>query len=158
MLAIAGPKLDLTDEEEEAIRELWGIRSSTLDDVAHPSRFDQAERYPNQFPLPSNTTARSASFDSIAATVCLKYFRYRSKIFSVDVKEPSSFEGDEGKIMQVNATTEDNYFWFCTAERNKESLKRKLKAAFAHYRGIPEAEIVEITLMPGNKSLELRIG
>lgn len=157
MLAIAKPILDLTDEEETAIRELWDTRSSTLDDVAHPSTFDQAERYPNQFPLPSNATARGASFDSIAATVCLKYFRYRSGLFNVDIHSPAAHEGSEGTLATVNATTEDNYYWFYTSESNKEQIKRKVKAALVRHLGISENDILEVTLRKGNRSLELRL-
>lgn len=71
-------KINLTDEEKVEILKMWKDRS--FGDVAHHSSYDQAERYPNQFPIPSNVQYPSG-FDSIPANVCLKYFAYKKAYF-----------------------------------------------------------------------------
>lgn len=70
---IAAKIISLTDGEKEKIKKLWDDRSK-YSDTAHPSVYDQTERYPNQFPLPNNVIFSYPHNDSIAVDVCLKYF------------------------------------------------------------------------------------
>lgn len=79
-LAEAKTKLGLSDKEIERMTELWDERSN-FGDIAHPSAIDQAERYPNQFPIPSNVHY-TGLLDSTAGRVMLKYYDYKKNNFS----------------------------------------------------------------------------
>ncbi len=156
-------KINLTDEEKEEILKMWDDRSS-YGDVAHPSPYDQAERYPNQFPIPSNVQYPRGGFDSIAANVCLKYFTYRKSLFSIDIDEPFIYkdrsgneQNTENTLSEVNAQWESNRLCFSTSERNKILLKQKLKKVFAKEYKIAEVDILEVKIEPGRKKVALRI-
>jgi len=159
----AANKINLTDEEKKEILKMWDDRSS-YGDVAHPSPYDQAERYPNQFPVPSNVQYPRGGFDSIAVNVCLKYFTYKKSLFSVDIDEPFAYTDNSGNkqstentLSEVNAQWESNRLCFFTSERNKISLKQKLKKAFAEEYKIAEADVLEVKIEPGRKKVALRI-
>ena len=148
-------KIKISPKEEKQIRDFWDERSS-YGDVAHVSPFDQAERYPNQFPVPSNVQYSGGGFDSVAANIILKYFQYIKDIFTIDIEEPSSHDGSdtkEGKFTLVYSiglwgTFHHNQLYFNTVEKNKNKLKDKLKKSFAEFYKIPKKSIVEITLEP----------
>jgi hypothetical protein len=155
-------KLDLTDEEIKSLKELWQVRSE-YGDIAHPSRFDQAERYPNQFPLPSNSATHPMPSLSIAANVCLKYFRYRRRLFYVDIEEPHTYtsasgerKSSEGRFAAVNSHIETNHLAFYT-KCDKQQLIPKLKAAFAAYQGIDKSDVESFTLASGCKRAAILI-
>lgn len=155
-------KIDLTDEEKKEILKMWDDRSS-YGDVAHPSPYDQAERYPNQFPIPSNVQYPRGGFDSIAVNVCLKYFTYRKSLFSIDIDEPFTYTDDSGNkkstentLSEVNTQWESNRLCFSTSERNKTALKQKLKKEFAKEYKINETDILEIKIEPGRKKVVLK--
>jgi len=84
-----GSKIGITPEEEKRIVDFHDERSK-YGDVAHPSPFDEVERYPNQFPIPSNVRYSGGGFDSIAASIILKYFQYIKGIFIIEIDEPSN--------------------------------------------------------------------
>jgi len=155
-------KLNLTDEEVESLKELWRVRSE-YGDIAHPSRFDQAERYPNQFPLPSNSATHPMPSLSIAANVCLKYFGYRRRLFHIDIDEPHTYtsasgerKSSEGRFAIVNDHIETNHLSFY-AKCNKQQLIPKLKAAFAGYQKIEESDIEDFSLASGCKRATILI-
>jgi hypothetical protein len=70
--------LTLTPEEEARVKRLWDDRSNG--DVAHSREFGMSDRYPNQFPLPSNANYSGGLPDSIAEHICLKYYYYRKSL------------------------------------------------------------------------------
>lgn len=156
-------KIDITPQEEKRILELWQERSE-YGDVAHPSPFDEVERYPNQFPIPSNVRYSGGGFDSIAASIILKYFQYIKGIYMIEIDEPSNHAGYETKestfcrVYSLSSwgTTYHNHLYFYTAEKDKNRLKSKLKKAFVEHYKIPKESIVELTLEP-NKNKYLRI-
>ncbi|HUB92958.1 MAG TPA: hypothetical protein VMB52_00460 [Verrucomicrobiae bacterium] len=155
-LTEAKDKLGLTDEEVEKIKELWAVRSE-YGDIAHASRFDEAERYPNQFPLPSNSTTRGLPSNSFAANICLKYFRYRQRLFRVELETPDSHHVD-GTFVVINPHIETNHLRLHIAnEPDKTQLKQKVKGAFARYKGINETEIVNLTLGPQRKLFDITV-
>ena len=88
-------QINLTNEEKVEILKMWDDRSS-YGDVAHPSPYDQAERYPNQFPIPSNVQYPRGGFDSIAVNVCLKYFAYKKSLFYIEIDEPFTYSNKSG--------------------------------------------------------------
>jgi hypothetical protein len=158
----AKQKLGLTDEDVESLKELWQVRSE-YGDIAHPSRFDQAERYPNQFPLPSNSATHPMPSLSIAANVCLKYFRYRRRLFYIDMAEPHTYtsasgerKSSEGRFAVVNGHIETNHLSFY-AKCNKQQLIPKLKAAFAEYKGIEASDIESFALTSGCKQATILV-
>lgn len=154
-------QINLTNEEKVEILKMWDDRSS-YGDVAHPSPYDQAERYPNQFPIPSNVQYPRAGFDSIATNVCLKYFAYKKSLFYIEIDEPFTYSNKSGNqstentLSEVNAQWESNRLCFYTPERNKTSLKQKVKKAFALEYKIAETEILDVKLEPGGKKIILR--
>lgn len=155
-------KINLTNEEKVEILEMWDDRSS-YGDVAHPSPYDQAERYPNQFPIPSNVQYPRAGFDSIAANVCLKYFAYKKSLFYIEIDEPFTYSGKSGNkqstentLSEVNAQWESNRLCFDTSERNKTTLKQRVKKVFVSEYKIAETEILDVKLEPGGKTVVLR--
>lgn len=149
----AQSKINLTEEEVKALRELWAVRSE-YGDIAHASRFDQAERYPNQFPLPSNAATQPIPSLSYAANVCLKYFRYRQRFFSIDIEDPNSYivdgtsRSNEGRFARVNTHIETNHLIFYN-KSNKQQLISKLKTSFCSYLNIAVSDIEEFCLIPG---------
>ena len=165
-----GSKIGITPEEEKRIVDFHDERSK-YGDVAHPSPFDEVERYPNQFPIPSNVRYSGGGFDSIAASMILKYFQYIKGIFIIEIDEPSNHGGHEIKEGTFNrvytislwGTTHHNELCFYTTEKDKNRLKSKLKTAFTKHYKIPEKSIVEIALEPSNnrglkrKRFKLRI-
>ncbi len=159
----AANKINLTGEEKKEILKMWDDRSS-YGDVAHPSPYDQAERYPNQFPIPSNVQYPRGGFDSIAANVCLKYFTYTKSLFSIEIDEPFTYTDNSGNkkntentLSEVNVQWESNRLCFSTSERSKTSLKQKIKKSFAEEYKIAEADILEVKIEPGRKKVVLRI-
>lgn len=163
-LAEAVSKIGITPEEKKRIQDFWDDRSK-YGDIAHPSPFDEVERYPNQFPIPSNARYSCGGFDSIAPSIILKYFQYIKGVFVIDIDEPSNHGGYETKEGAFNrvytislwGTTHHNHFCFYTLEKDKNRLRNKLKKAFAEHYRIPKESIVELTLEPGkNKYLRTK--
>ncbi|MDP2638429.1 MAG: hypothetical protein Q8P26_05195 [Candidatus Levybacteria bacterium] len=157
-----GNKIGITPEEENRIVDFHDERSK-YGDVAHPSPFDEVERYPNQFPIPSNVRYSGGGFDSIAASIILKYFQYIKGIFIIEIDESSNHGGHEitedtfSRVYTISlwGTTHHNELCFYTTEKDKNRLKGKLKTAFAKHYKIPEKSIVEITREPSeNKGLK----
>ena len=144
--------IKLTDEEKEKIKKLWDERSK-YSDTAHPSPYDQTERYPNQFPLPSNVTYSYPYNDSIAVDVCSKYFLYKKHLFLIDINEPH-FNREES-LGEINSQWDSNHLHFETSEKNKENLKRKIKENFIKEYDIEEININEVVLAPGCKTATL---
>lgn len=157
-----GSKIGIAQQEQKRIMDLWEERSE-YGDVAHPSPFDEVERYPNQFPIPSNVRYSGGGFDSIAANIILKYFQYIKGVFTIEIDEPSNRAGHETKEGTFNriymifpwGAAHHNHLCFYTAEKDKKRLKSKLKKAFAERFKIPEKSIVELKLEP-NKNKYLR--
>jgi len=145
--------INLTDKEKEKIKKLWDDRSK-YSDTAHPSKFDQTERYPNQFPLPSNVTFSYPHNDSISVDVCLKYFLYKKNSFIIDIDEPH-FDKVES-FGEINSQWDSNHLYFETFEKNKERLKKKIKENSIKFFNIKESDIAEIILGKGKKTAILR--
>jgi len=144
----------LTDLEKEKIKKLWDDRSK-YSDTAHPSQYDQTERYPNQFPLPDNVSFSYFFNDSITVDVCFKYFLYKKNLFLVDIERP--FSGTEENFGTVNAYSNSNHLYFETSEKNKIELKKKIKEKFVKEFNIKESDIIEIMFGQGVKTATLRI-
>ena len=147
-------KIGLTEKEIETINELWKNRSN-YSDVAHPSPYDQAERYPNQFPLPSNVQYTHAAHDSIAVNVYLKYFSYKRSLFTVDIMYNSGLKED--LLGEINPQWESNHLFFRTSEKNKNKLKQKVGEAFIREYGINKSDIVDIVVGQGKKKVTIFI-
>ncbi len=151
-------KIGITDEEKDRIKRFKDERSR-YGDVAHPSRFDEAERYPNQFPIPSNTRYSGGSFDSIAPGILLKYYQYIKGVYVVDIDDPSSRKGsgsNKGKFTKVyeisfSGPTYLNHLIFYSSEKNKQKLTRELKSAFIKKFKLTEDSMAEIQMLPGKK-------
>lgn len=143
----------LTDEEKEKIKKLWDERSK-YSDTAHPSVYDQTERYPNQFPLPSNVTFSHPYNDPIAINVCLKYFLYKKHLFVIDIQDSTSDEGDI--LGEINAQWESNHLYFETSEKNKDKLKAKIRTNFIHKFNIKESDIIDVSFEKGKKKAFLK--
>lgn len=167
-LTEATNKIGITPEEQKRIGDFWDDRS-TYGDIAHPSKFDEVERYPNQFPVPSNARYSGGGFDSIAPNVILKYYQYIKGVFVVDVDEPSGRGGaKEGKFSRVYeisflGSTHLNHLVYHTSEKDKHRLVNNLKKAFANEYKISEASIAEAEILPGKtklfreRSIKLRV-
>jgi len=132
----AGKKIGLSPDEKERIDKLWKDRSE-YGDVAHPSKFDQAQRYPNQFPLPSNVRYSGSFLDSVAERVCLKYFNYRKKLYFIDINEPFD-KKHNNTISQVNPWWESNHLNFSTNEKDKKKIKQIFKKELGKELNIAE--------------------
>jgi hypothetical protein len=146
-------KIFLTEEEKEKIKNLWDDRSK-YSDTAHPSAYDQTERYPNQFPLPNNATFSYPHNDAIAVDVCLKYFLYKKNLFVIDINEPYS----DGKEVfgEVNPQWESNHLYFETSEKNKDKLRLKIKQSFIKEFNIEASDVIEVVLGEGKKKAFLK--
>ncbi len=159
-LSETASKIGITSKEQKRIEDFWNYRSK-YGDIAHPSLFDEVERYPNQFPIPSNARYPGGSFDSIAPSVLLKYYQYIKGVFVVDIDEPSGRNGSsskEGKFSQVYeisflGPTYRNHLVFYSSEKNKQKLTRDLKNAFIKKFGLTEDSIAEMRIMPGKKGV-----
>lgn len=138
-LNVASIELGLTTEEKDSILKLWNMRSK-FDDVAHPAMFDQAEHYPNQWPLPSNVSYNGSSYTQVAVDVLLKYLGYKKNLYRIEV-ENSDILGEEGVLMEVNPMWESNRLMFCSAEQNKDKLKKDIKTAFSQKYGFDKKNI-----------------
>lgn len=149
----AAVKIRLSQEEVEKIKTLWDNRSK-YSDTAHPSPYDQTERYPNQFPLPSNTTFSYPHNDSIAIDVCLKYFFYKKNLFIIDIHNSDSNVRET--LGEVNTQWESNHLYFETSERNKEKLRLKIKESFIKEFNLRESDIDELLLGEGKKKAFLK--
>ncbi|MFA6016466.1 MAG: hypothetical protein WC744_00015 [Patescibacteria group bacterium] len=158
-LAEAVIKIGITPVEQKRIEDFWDDRS-TYGDIAHPSLFDEVERYPNQFPIPSNARYPGANFDSIAPSILLKYYQYAKGLFLIDIYDPSEIgradqEGKFGKVYEISilGTTHHNHLFYYTREKNKLKLLNGLKKAFAQEYKIPETSIVEASILPNKTKL-----
>ncbi|QQS60361.1 hypothetical protein IPN41_04610 [Candidatus Falkowbacteria bacterium] len=140
----------LTDPEKEKIKKLWDERSK-YSDTAHPSALDQTERYPNQFPLPSNVNFSYPINDSISVDVCIKYFLYKKSLFYIEIDYISP--GDEETFGEVNAQWESNRLFFSTTEKNKDKLKQKILENFSRLFKINEKSIEKITIYSRKKAV-----
>lgn len=157
-LAEATGKIGITAEEKKRIEDFWDDRSK-YGDIAHPSSFDEVERYPNQFPIPSNARYSGGGFDSIAPNIILKYYQYIKGVFIVDVDEPSNQDGSgskEGKFSRIYeislwGSTHHNHLVYYTSEKNKQKLIQNLKKAFAKEYKVNENMIIEAEILPGKK-------
>jgi hypothetical protein len=153
-LSEARELIGITEDEQKHIERFWDQRS-TYGDIAHPSAFDEVERYPNQFPIPSNARYSAFSFDSIAPSIILKYYKYIKGIFIVDIDEPSDREGgpqegDFTKIYEISmwGSTHHNHLVYHTNEKDKKALIKKVKKDFVLSKQIAETSIVEVTILP----------
>ena len=168
-LAEASTKIGITPEEQKRILDFWADRSN-YGDIAHPSPFDEVERYPNQFPLPSNARYSGSGFDSIAPSILLKYYQYSKGIFIIDIDKPSDSGGSgckEGGFNRVYSvfpfeSAHHNHLIFHTSEIDKHKLINNLKKAFAkEYKltdDIPiETEILPIKGVSRDRRIKLRI-
>jgi|SRR3989344_4274191 len=138
-LDVAVSELGLTPEEKASILKLWGVRSE-FGDVAHPAMFDQAERYPNQWPLPSNVSYTGYSDTQVAADVLWKYLQYKKNFYKIEIEEVDVPE-EEGALGAVNTMWESNRLFFSSNEKNKIKLKQKVKVVFSQNYGIDENNI-----------------
>lgn len=146
--------LNISDDDVKRINELWDERS-TFGDIAHPSKFDQVERYPNQFPLPSNV-GYTGLFDHVAGRLCLKYYDYKKSIYRVDIEKKSPTHLD-GKLGVVNSGSESNHYIYFTNEASKSKLKKDIIAALAQELGVAESQIHSYELLRDNKSYGISI-
>lgn len=156
-LAEAVSKIGITPKEQKQIEDFWDYRSK-YGDVAHPSPFDEVERYPNQFPVPSNVRYPGGSFDSIAPSVLLKYYQHIKGVFIVDIDAPSDHGGTEGnfsKIYEISflGPTHRNHLVYHTVETDKHKLFKNLKKAFAQEYKIPKSKIIKAEILPGKTRL-----
>ena len=147
---IAAEKIKLDDEERNKINQYWDSRSK-YSDTAHFSPYDQAERYPNQFPLPSNVNYPYSFTDSIAVNVCVKYFFYVKNLFNIDIEE--LFPNEEECLGEVNSQWESNHLWFQTLEKDTSKIKRNILECFVRKYNIKKEDISEITLMSNKKAV-----
>ncbi len=147
-LDVVAKKIDLTEEEKEKVRRCWDDRSK-YSDTAHPSFYDQAERYPNQFPIPSNVNYPHGFTDSIAADVCIKYFFYAKNLFNIDIEEP--FSDEKECLGTVNAQWESNHLFFRTPEKDVEKLKKNILEHFIGEFKIERKNVLEIAMANKNK-------
>ncbi len=154
-LADVAVKIGITPREQKRIEDFWDDRSK-YGDIAHPSKFDQVERYPNQFPVPSNTRYSGSGFDSIAPNILFKYYQYIKGVFIIDIDEPSgangsnSKEGRFDKVYEISqyGPSHHNHLVFYTSEKNKHKLVNNLKKAFSKKYKISETSITEIKILP----------
>lgn len=152
-------KIGITPEEKKKVKDFWDDRSK-YGDIAHPSKFDQVERYPNQFPILSNTHYSGASFDSVAPNIILKYYQHVKGIYIIDIDEPSDLDGSSSRESEFSrvftifpfGVSDQNHLIFHTSEKDKNKLKSVLKKSFSKRYKIPLDSIVEIILEPKNKS------
>jgi hypothetical protein len=130
--------ISLTPEEVERISKLWKDRSNG--DVAHSKEFGISDRYPNQFPIPSNAQYSGSYPDSVAERICIKYYQYRKNLYSVetDFEEDAS---EEGEFSTINAMWETNRLGFYTKPIEEKELSEKLKKRFAEEFGIEESKL-----------------
>lgn len=162
-LSDAGKKIGITPAEEMSILKFWDNRSS-YGDVAHPSKFDQAERYPNQFPIPSNVMYPGSFFDSIAGRVCIKYFYYKKSLFYIEIFEPITYKkkdrsttSNENNLGIVNPGWESNHYYFATNERNKLTLRNKVIESFCKEFGYKKDDIESAVVGIRKKSVSIKI-
>ncbi len=159
-LGEAVSKIGITPEEKKRIENFWDDRSK-YGDIAHPSLFDEVERYPNQFPIPSNARYSGGGFDSIAPSILLKYYQYIKGVFIVDIDEPSSQgdssskEGQFSRVYEISlwGTIHHNHLFYYTSEKNKQKLILNLKKAFAREYKLTDDLIVEIEILPSKKGV-----
>lgn len=155
----AGDKLKLTPEEKKRIKEFWDDRS-TYGDVAHVTEYDNTERYPNQFPIPSNVQYSGGAFDSIAASVCIKYFYYKKNFIIIEICEPDEYGSAEGTFTQIYRLWPERNganLCFFTHERNKTKLIQKVRESFTIQYGCADSDIIDATLGQGKRTLTLRL-
>lgn len=145
--------LNLTDVEVKRIMEMWEDRSTS--DIAHPSPIDQAERYPNQFPLPSNVEY-SGFLDSTPGRVILKYYEYLKTVYRVTIESgvPASMEKNWGI---VNSGSESNHYVYFTNENDKKILETEIKTGLAKELGINVTDITSYELLPKKVAAVLRV-
>lgn len=153
-----GSKIGLTPQEKQRIKDFWEDRS-TYGDVAHVTKFDNTERYPNQFPLPSNVQYSGGAFDSVAGSVWIKYFFYKKSITVIEIEEPDSYKksGEFIKIYRMWPERNGANLVYCTTEKNKDLLKREVIKAFVTRSGIQEKDILETIVGQGKKSITIRV-
>lgn len=155
----AGKKLELTNEEKKRIFDFWGDRSK-YGDVAHPTEYDNTERYPNQFPIPSNVDYSGGGFESVAANVCLKYFYYKKSFVVIEIEEPDEHRGKEntfGGIYRLWPEKNGASLYFLTSEKDKTKLKKLVKTEFSKRFKVNEGDIVDFIIGKGKKTVTLRL-
>jgi|SRR3989344_3198278 len=151
-------RIGITPEEKKRIEDFWDDRSK-YGDIAHPSLFDEVERYPNQFPIPSNARYSGGGFDSIAPSILLKYYQYIKGVFIIDINEPSEQgSAKEGEFcmvyeMSIWGVTHHNRLIFYSSEKNKQKLVKDLKKAFGQEYKLDQDLIVEAEILPGKKGM-----
>lgn len=146
--------INLTLDEKEKIKKLWDVRSK-YSDTAHPSERDETERYPNQFPVPSNASFLYPYNDFIAADVCIKYFLYKRKLFYIDIHYLQNELEDE--FGEINPHCESNHLFFQTFLKNKSKLKEKIIENFSHTFNINKSDIANINISSNKKNAVLQI-
>jgi hypothetical protein len=149
-LDVVAKMIKLTKEEKEKVEKCWNDRSK-YSDTAHPSLYDQAERYPNQFPIPSNVNYPHGFTDSIAADVCIKYFLYVKNLFNIDIEDP--FSDEKECLGTVNAQWESNHLFFRTPEKDKKKMKKSILKHFISEFEVEEKDIIEISIIDKNKAI-----
>jgi|APHig6443717817_1056837.scaffolds.fasta_scaffold05632_2 hypothetical protein len=153
----ASKKIGIDEDEQKQILICWDDRS-TYGDVAHPSKFDEAERYPNQFPVPSNVRYRGAFCDNIAPSIILKYYNYIKSIYNIDVVEipsddTSNIDGSFCKVLTIFpfGVNDQNHLCFTTTEKDKNRLKVKIKKSFIEEFKISDNYYIDINCVQRNK-------
>jgi hypothetical protein len=147
----ASEKIDISGEEQIEIERFWDERSK-YGDIAHPSKFDEAERYPNQFPLPSNARYSGGFCDHIAPSVIIKYFNYIKNIYYIDINEMSLYELGSikdnffSKVLTFFpfGVNDQNHYSFTTTEKDKNRLKSKIKKSFIEHFKISNDYKIEV--------------
>lgn len=151
-------KLDINDKDVDNIKTFWEDRS-TYGDIAHPSQFDEIERYPNQFPIPSGVHYSGGWLDSVAANLLVKYYKYIKNTYCIEVhilSGKSEIEKKEGQFHKVYTiglwgSSHNNNWVFYSSEKDKNKLKNILKKAFAVELKVSEKLIVEVTVLSRGK-------
>lgn len=161
----AGVKISLSPKEKESILRFWDERSN-FGDVAHAVLLDNSENYMNQFPLPSGVQYSGGSFDGIAPNVIIKYFKYIKDTFTIDIHEindktSNNIKNDSfGKVITLFPfnVSDQNHLCFHTTEKDKNTLKVKIKKIFIKQYKIPENYNIEVSCVQNkNKYIKRRI-
>lgn len=156
-LAKVAGVIGITSEEQKRIEDFWDDRSK-YGDIAHPSKFDEVERYPDQFPVPSNTRYPGGSFDSIAPNIILKYYEYIKGVYTIEIENPRELDTNERSFAKVYepslwGTIHKNNLVYFTYEQNNQKLKQSLKKDFAKEYKITEDSIVEVEILPNKDNI-----
>ncbi len=126
----AAKELQIDQEDQKSIKELWSLRSNG--DVAHAKRGSKADFYPAQYPIPSNVDGPYIDSGSLAVRVLTKYFLFRDSILSIKISDETHDEADE--LIDVNQGTA---YTIRPSNKNKRLLTPFLKRKIATHFGVP---------------------